>query len=109
MDKLFYEYLSISVTFISVKHHAIRPSIKKNCLLYPYLPTFNLPTQNFFWHFWKIELIFAPFSSENHDFPIMQQWKKKKIMNIFFPTYLPNQKIQDRGTANKQFFKDDLT
>ena len=25
-----------------------------------------------------------------------------------FPTYLPNQKIQGRGTANKQFFKDGL-
>ena len=36
----------------------------------------------------------------------MQQCKKKKI--IFFPTYLPNQKIQGRGTANKQFFKDGL-
>ena len=23
-----------------------------------------------------------------------------------FPTYLPNQKIQGMGTANKQFFKD---
>ena len=28
--------------------------------------------------------------------------KKKKIL----PTYLPNQKIQGRGTANKHFFKD---
>ena len=27
---------------------------------------------------------------------------------MFFPTYLPNQKIQGRGTANKQFFKDGL-
>ena len=30
--------------------------------------------------------------------------KKKKI----FPTYLPNQKLQGRGTANKIFFKDGL-
>ena len=37
----------------------------------------------------------------------MQQWKKKQNMQeFFFPTYLPNQKIQGRGTANKQFFKD---
>ena len=27
----------------------------------------------------------------------------------FFPTYLLNQKIQGRGTANKQFFKDSLS
>ena len=29
-------------------------------------------------------------------------------MPKYFPTYLPNQKIQDRGTANKQVFKDGL-
>ena len=39
----------------------------------------------------------------------MQQRKKKKYAkNFFFPTYLLNQKIQGRGTANKQFFKDSL-
>ena len=32
-----------------------------------------------------------------------KQWKK-----IFFPTYLPIQNIQDRGTANKHIFKDGL-
>ena len=45
---------------------------------------------------------FAPFSSENHAFLIIQQWKEKK--KIFFPTYLPNQNIQSRDTENKQFF-----
>ena len=49
----------------------------------------------------------ALFSSENTIFPM-----KEKTMNyekkIFFPTYLPIQNIQDRDTANKQFFKDDL-
>ena len=30
------------------------------------------------------------------------------MQNLFFPTYLPNQKIQGKGTANKQFFKDGL-
>ena len=39
----------------------------------------------------------------------MQQPKKKNMQTIFFP-YLPTQpKIQGRGTANKQFFKDGLT
>ena len=73
---------------------------KKNCLLYPYLPTFNppppprlSPNQNFFWHFWKMKHFLALFSSENHDFfPMMEQWKKKKNNKLFFPTYLPNQK-----------------
>ena len=32
----------------------------------------------------------------------------EKNMQEFFPTYLLNQKIQDRGTANKHFFKDGL-
>ena len=63
----------------------LEPSIKKNCLLYPYLPTFNPPTQNFFRHFWK-KNFFAPFSSGNHDFPIMTQCKKK-IIWFFFPAY----------------------
>ena len=39
----------------------------------------------------------------------MQQCKNKKIcQKKFFPTYLPNQKLQGRDTANKQFFKDGL-
>ena len=33
----------------------------------------------------------------------MQQCKKNK-MQFFFSTYLPNQKVQGRDTANKQFF-----
>ena len=37
----------------------VGPSIIFFCLLYPYLPTFNTPTPQL--------------SSENHDFPIMQQ------------------------------------
>ena len=62
----------------------IRMSIKKFCLLYPYLPTFNPPTQNVVWHFWK--------RSENHDFPHYAAMKEKKYAKIFFPIYLPNQK-----------------
>ena len=35
--------------------------------------------------------------------------KEKNNINLFFPTYLPNQKkIQGRDTVNKHFFKDDL-
>ena len=49
----------------------------------------------------------APVSLENHDFPIMQQCKKKKICKK--NCFLPNQKIQGKGTANKQFFMDGLT
>ena len=30
------------------------------------------------------------------------------MQKYFFPTYLPNQKIQGKGTANKQFFNDGL-
>ena len=68
--------------------------LKTVCLLYPYLPTFNPPhypklflallDNNFFFFFWAL------FSSENHDFPITQQCKKKKTYanKIFFiPTY----------------------
>ena len=32
--------------------------------------------------------------------------KEKYNINLFFPTYLSNQKIQGMGTANKHFFKD---
>ena len=83
----------------------IRPSIKK-CLLYP--STFN-PLPKTFFFCTSRKYVFAPFSSENHNFPIMQQWKKNKYAKNSFPTYLPNQKIQGRGTANKQVFKDGLT
>ena len=41
-------------------------------------------------------------------FPLRSDVRKKKYAKKFFPTYLPNQKIQGRGTANKQFFKDGL-
>ena len=45
---------------------------------------------------------------KNHDFPIMQQWKEKKIYiyiyeNVFFPTYLPNQNIQGRVLQTNNF------
>ena len=76
-------------------------NIKKNvCLLYPYLPTITPLPKTFTDTSGKVCLFFflAPFSSENHDFPIMQQCKQKK------PTYLPNQKVQGRDTANKHFF-----
>ena len=47
----------------------------------------------------------APFSSENHDFPIMQQWKDEKIMEkkkSFLPTY-PT-KIYSVGVQQTIFF-----
>ena len=55
---------------------------------------------------------FALFSSENQEFPIVQQCKRKNMQKkkkyIFF--FLPTQpKIQGRGTANKQFFKEGHT
>ena len=65
------------------------PKIKKMFVwctpTYPILP----PPPNFFWHFWKIKCFFAPFSSENHDVPIVQQCKRKKYAkkNFFLPTY----------------------
>ena len=34
--------------------------------------------------------------------------KEKYNINLFFPTYLSNQKMQGMGTANKHFFKDGL-
>ena len=78
---------------------------KKFCLLYPPL------TQNLFWHFLKI-IFFCLFFIRKSQFPHYAAMKKKKKKNMpkifFFPTYLPNQKIQSRGTANKQFFKDGL-
>ena len=36
----------------------------------------------------------------------MKEKKNYEIKKKFFPSYLLNQKIQGRGTANKQFFKD---
>ena len=60
----------------------------KNCLFAVPLPThFYPPYRKLFWHFWKKK--FAPFSSENQDFPIVQQCKKKyaKKMFSYLPTY----------------------
>ena len=97
------------------KKQSIRPKIKKNvCLLYPYLPTLPPPLSSPPPKKKKkknIGFLLLFFSSENHDFPITQKCKKKKKKkkkNVF-PTYVPNQKIQGRGTANKQFFKDGLS
>ena len=61
-----------------------------------------LPDFFFFFFF------FCPTFFRKSRFPITQKCKttkyaKKKKKN---PTYLPNQKIQGSGTANKQFFKD---
>ena len=82
--------------------------VDKNCLLYPNLPTFNAPTQNFFQHFWKIKLFLPHFHQKITTLPLWSnERKKKKYEKTFFP--LPSyQKIQGRGTANKQFFKDGL-
>ena len=80
--------------------------LKIVCFLYAYLPTFNPPTQNFFWHFWKIFFFFAPFSSESHNFfPLRSNVRKKKYAIFFFPTYLPNQKIQGRVQQTNNFLR----
>ena len=50
----------------------------------------------------------ALFSSENHNFSHYEAMKEKYNINLFFPTYLSNQKIQGMGTANKHFFMDGL-
>ena len=86
----------------------IRPSLKK-LLLYPYLPTFTptrpLPTSRNL----ENKTFFLPYFHQKITiFPIMEQWKKNIYINLFFPTYLPNQKIQGRDTANKHCFKDGL-
>ena len=71
------------------ERHTILRSSKKNCLLYPYLLTFNPPIRNFFWHFWKIKLFFflPHFHQEITIFPLCSNEKKKKW--IFFFPYLP--------------------
>ena len=73
-------------------------------------PTYRLltPLPKAFMALLENKTFFALFSSENLDFPITEQGKKKNMKNKIFPTYLPNQKIQGRDTANKQFFKDGL-
>ena len=58
-------------------HQAVH---KTNCLLYAHLPTFNPSTQNLFLSLLqKNKICPILFSSEYHDFPIMEQWKKKII------------------------------
>ena len=81
----------------------VRPKIKKNvCLLHPCLPTF-------FFFFFFFFLVGPNFHWKITIFPLRSNVrKKKKKMHFFFPIYLPNQKIQGSGTANKQFFKDGL-
>ena len=83
----------------------IRPSIKTIVCCIPTYPLYHPPSSpppKLFWQFWKIKHFLALFSSENHEF--FPWWS----INLFFPTYLLNQKLQGRGTANKHFFKDGL-
>ena len=63
-------------------------------------------SQSFFLHFWKIKLFSHIFIRKSR-FSYYAAMKAKN--NFFFPTYLPNHKIQDSGTANKQCFKDGPT
>ena len=84
----------------------------KNCLFAVPLPTHFLstpppdPTQNFFCTSGKYSFFWPHFHQKITIFPISQQCKKKNMQKKMFPTNLPNQKIQGRGTANKHFFKD---
>ena len=81
----------------------IRPKIK-NCLFAVPLPShFYPPYPKLFLALLEYKSFLAPFSSENHDFLITQQCKKKKYANkiFFLLPYPPSQKIQGRGTANK--------
>ena len=72
---------------------------------------FVCSTQTFFGTSGKNVFLFffAPFSSENHDFPIAQQCKKKnkKRMQFFFPTY-PTKKYRVGVQQTNDFFKDVL-
>ena len=60
---------------------------KKNCLLYPNPPTLNPLPKPIFRTSGKWNFFFAPFSSGNQDFPIMEQWKKKQYDFFSLPTY----------------------
>ena len=84
-----------------------RPSIKPNCLLYPYLPTFNPPTQNFVLELLK-KYFFCPIFIRKSRFSHYAAMKETKMQTNVF-SYLPTQqKIQGRGTASKQSFKNGL-
>ena len=56
----------------------LRPKIKQKCLFGIYIYIYIY-----------VYIFFAPFSSENHNFPITQQCKKKNMQTYFFflPTY----------------------
>ena len=81
----------------------IRPSIKK-LFAVPVPTTINHPTQNSFWHFWKKKL--GPTFIRKS---LLFSLSSNKMEKISIYLYLPNQKIQGRSTANKQFFKDSLS
>ena len=87
---------------------------QKNCLLHPYLPTFNSPPapppsfpypELFFWHFWEMKHFLALFSSEitifSHDGAMKE---KQNNINLFFPSYLPNQKKYRVGVQQTNTF-----
>ena len=83
----------------------LRPSIKK-CLLYPsYLPTFNLPYPKPFLALLEKIFFFCPIFTRKSRFSDYAAMKEKNNEKKQFPTYLPNPKIQGRGTANKQFLR----
>ena len=74
----------------------------------PTYPLLTPPSQNIFWQFWKI-IFFSTIFIRKSRYPhhaAMKEKEKYATKKFFFPTYLPNQKIHGRGTANKQVFKD---
>ena len=56
------------------------------CCTPTYLPTFTPLPKTFLLALLENNMFLAPFSSENHDFAIMQQWKKKKCFSYYLPT-----------------------
>ena len=70
------------------------------------------PLRKNVWALLENNIFFIPFSSGNRDFPkiAFSHYAVMKEKNMhFFPTCLPNQKIQGSGAANKPVFNDGLT
>ena len=99
---------SLVVYVISTIISCAGPKIK-NCLFAVSIPThFESPYPKrffffFFLHFWKIFFFWPHFHQKIivTIFPLRRNVRKK----MHFFSYLPNQNIQGRGTANKQIFK----
>ena len=74
---------------------------RKNCLLYPYLLTFNPLPKTFFWHFWKRKLFLPYFHQKIMIFPL---WSNERKKYDFLPTY-PTKKYRVGVQPNKQFLR----